>query len=49
MKKYTMPKVVIKTLSKTDIIATSGEFTPVENELPWQPVGGGAQNGLTSL
>lgn len=49
MKKYTMPKVVIKTLSKTDIIATSGEFTPGDNELPLQPVGGNIQNGLESL
>ena len=48
MKKYTMPKVVITTLKSGDIVTLSG-FTPGENETPLQPIGGDAQNGLTSV
>lgn len=46
MKKYTMPKVVIKALSSGDIVTLSG-FNPGENETPLQPIG--SSSGLTSV
>lgn len=46
MKKYMIPKVVIKALNNRDIVTLSGRG---ENELPLQPVGENSKNGLESL